>query len=585
MSMTQTIHGLVAAAAFGCVALACAACDSGDGNQAPPPREEPRADAPKPPEPKPADPSPQAEAAPASLADLRARSDQARRGKELLDLLGTIAQVEYTALEKRYQQDPKQFLFADHLTSLDAPTAQALATFEGHCLVLNGLEALEPGAAAALAAWPGQVLILNGVSKLTPETAAALAGFKGQRLLLDGLAELPEPVAVELAAFEGAMLSLRGLRNFPPASAAAMSKRKGAVSIKLSHDKPKAKRLTADERVKLRDLVQAIHRGDPGPIQAYLKAGGDPEFGEKGNTLLMEAAYQKQPAVVAALIAGGADVNADNGAGDTPLSFALQVPMFTRDPKTADPDRRRAVAKALIEAGATLKIPPAAAAKQDTPLHLAAKAGDLELVELMLAKGADADAAGRYGSTPLLAAINKGHLPVVRRLIKAGAEINPEDPGPGGVPLIQAVSQGATDISMVEFKAERAKKKVTPKGKAALTRKWLGIVDLLVESGADIDAKSDRGWPVLFSAINGGQPAILKRVLKHKPDLKAKGPKGETALQFLAANGRLKEPDLIPLARVLVKARANRRAKNAEGKTASQIAAARGFKKLARILK
>ena len=52
--------------------------------------------------------------------------------------------------------------------------------------------------------------------------------------------------------------------------------------------------------------------------------------------------------MVKTLIAGGADVNADNGAGDTSLSFALQVSMFTRDPKTADPKRRREVAKASL---------------------------------------------------------------------------------------------------------------------------------------------------------------------------------------------------------------------------------------------
>ena len=191
--------------------------------------------------------------------------------------------------------------------------------------MLNGLKKLEPGPAGALAAWPGQVLLLNGVEKLTPEAAAALAGFKGQRLLLDGLVELPEPVALALAKYEGAMLSLRGPVAIHPASAQALATRKGAVSIKLIKDRPKARRLTPDERTKLKGLVQAIHRGDVGAIKAYLNGGGDPDFGEKGNTLLMEAAYQKQPEVVAALIAGGANIDADNGAGDTPLSFALQA--------------------------------------------------------------------------------------------------------------------------------------------------------------------------------------------------------------------------------------------------------------------
>jgi hypothetical protein len=85
-------------------------------------------------------------------------------------------------------------------------------------------------------------------------------------------------------------------------------------------------------------------------VKAYLAAGGKPDFGEQGSTLLMEAAYDKQLEVVKVLIDAGADVNAHNDAGDTPLSDAVEW-SFTQDgPK--DPKVIHEIALALVDKGA-----------------------------------------------------------------------------------------------------------------------------------------------------------------------------------------------------------------------------------------
>ncbi|MBW1811511.1 MAG: ankyrin repeat domain-containing protein [Deltaproteobacteria bacterium] len=520
-----------------------------------------------------------------SMEDFIKLSLKASQGKELLDILGPITKVEYDAFKREYDKDPKLFLFLDQKETLSVAEAKVLAGFKGSYLMLNGLESLDQDHAEQLKKWPGRVLMLNGIKKLSPNTAGSLADFKGERLFLDGLTTLTPEVAKALAWFHGKLLSLRGMRNIPPAAAAELAEFKGAVSIKLVHDKPSRAALSAEDRNKLKGLVKAISKGDAAVIGDYLKKGGDPDFGEKGNTLLMESAYQKQPKLVALLIKAGANVNAANGSGDTPLSFAMTVPMFSNDPKLKDPVKIRKLVTALIEAGAKLNVSEALAAKNSTPLHLAAKSGDLKLVKLMLAKGADVNAVGRLGAKPLTEAVNKCHPQVVKLLIAKGAELNPKNPGPGDVPLIQAISQGSMAGSMYAFNARRAGKKPSKQGLLQVKKEWYRLVDLLIKKGANIEAKDERGWPVLFSAINGGDPDMLKRVLAHKPKLDVRGPKGESALHFLAQSGRMKEDQLLPLAKILIKSGAKRKGKRADGKTATQIAKGMGYEKLAKVLR
>ncbi|MCE9561234.1 MAG: ankyrin repeat domain-containing protein [Planctomycetes bacterium] len=85
-----------------------------------------------------------------------------------------------------------------------------------------------------------------------------------------------------------------------------------------------------------------------------------------------------------------------------------------------------------------------------TPLQLAAWYGNEKVVVYLLDKGADVNTADDHGYTPLHFAAEKGHLDVVKRLVKAGAKLDaktmafPEyypdnaDPGPesfGGKPV------------------------------------------------------------------------------------------------------------------------------------------------------
>lgn len=66
--------------------------------------------------------------------------------------------------------------------------------------------------------------------------------------------------------------------------------------------------------------------------------------------------------------------------------------------------------------------------KQDqfvwTPLHHAAHAGHVEIIELLLEAGAAVDAPALNGGTPLMRAIQSSRPSCVDVLLKAGADVN-----------------------------------------------------------------------------------------------------------------------------------------------------------------
>ena len=80
---------------------------------------------------------------------------------------------------------------------------------------------------------------------------------------------------------------------------------------------------------------------------------------------------------------------------------------------------RREAALELIAEGADVN---AAQGDGTTPLHWATYKLDLELVQLLLDRGAKADTQNRYGATPLGEAVKSAHVPLTEALLDAGRE-------------------------------------------------------------------------------------------------------------------------------------------------------------------
>ena len=87
------------------------------------------------------------------------------------------------------------------------------------------------------------------------------------------------------------------------------------------------------------------------------------------------------------------------------------------------------------------KIPLDSREDGETPLHAAAAAGYLEIVELMLNCGIDVNAKTNDGSTPLMLASAYDNTDVIRLLIRNKADVNASD-NTGVTSLFCAVEQG-----------------------------------------------------------------------------------------------------------------------------------------------
>lgn len=142
-------------------------------------------------------------------------------------------------------------------------------------------------------------------------------------------------------------------------------------------------------------LVLAVREDAKGAFQALLEhPGTDLEAtAANGNTALMMAAYKRNQEAVDALLAKGAKVNR---AGWTPLHYAA----------AAGDDQ---IADLLIRRGAVLDAPSPRQSGAYTPLMMAAREGHASTALLLLARGAKAGLKNTEGLTAVQIAERAGH--------------------------------------------------------------------------------------------------------------------------------------------------------------------------------
>jgi ankyrin repeat protein len=129
------------------------------------------------------------------------------------------------------------------------------------------------------------------------------------------------------------------------------------------------------------DRVRAILATDPEAVHTR---------DEYGFTVLHGVAGEDHPDMIRLLVDAGADVNAGNDMGHTPLHLAANVDAV----------------RVLVTAGADVN---ARSLDGSTPLHLAVEEpGRVGVVEALLAAGAEVGAVNARGRTPLDIAVARG---------------------------------------------------------------------------------------------------------------------------------------------------------------------------------
>jgi ankyrin repeat protein len=274
------------------------------------------------------------------------------------------------------------------------------------------------------------------------------------------------------------------------------------------------RQVTAEPRAQARPsggltpLIYAAREGCLECVRALVKANAKLDMADPESvTPLIVAITNFHFDIAKLLIESGASVNKWDWWGRTPLYCAVDlntIPHGGRpDRMSLDETTSLQLIQLLLDKGANpnarLKLfPPYRALGPDrgadqlltmdaTPLLRAAKAGDVPVIKLLLAHGADPDLPQLWGVTPLMAAANFGSNEIdtrgrfktqaeaiesIKLLAAAGANVNAKDERQGGTALHAAALWG-----------------------------WDDVVKTLVSLHADINAKDKKGMTPYDAAL------------------------------------------------------------------------------------
>ncbi|KAK2589788.1 hypothetical protein QQS21_012532 [Conoideocrella luteorostrata] len=279
-------------------------------------------------------------------------------------------------------------------------------------------------------------------------------------------------------------------------------------------------------------LFAVIKQGHEEILQVLLDCGADIEARDYlGDTPLSRAARMGHEAVVKQLLEKGADVEAkDTRYGQTSLSWAAQI-------------GHKAVVKQLLEKGADVEAKDTRYGQ--TSLSWAAQIGHKAVVKQLLKKGADVEAKdSEYGQTPLSWAAKMGHEAVVKQLLEKGADIEAKDSEYGQTPLSLAAKMGHEAVMKQLFdKGADVEAKDSDYGQTPLSlAAKMGheaVVKQLLDKGADIEARdSEYGQTPLIWVVWHGHEAVVKQLLENGADIEARDSEyGQTPLIWAAKNG------------------------------------------------
>lgn len=191
-------------------------------------------------------------------------------------------------------------------------------------------------------------------------------------------------------------------------------------------------------------------------------------------------------------------------------------------------------------------------------LVAAASNGNTSLVIALLRKGADVNARGARGRTPIMAATYRNHVETVAALIDAGADVNLRDNMLNN-PFLYAGAEGLLDILKLTVKAG-ADPKITNRfgGTALIPAAERGHVEvvqyLLTHTNIDIDHVNNLGWTALLEAIvlsDGGpkHQEIVTLLIQHGADVNIPDRSGHTPLHHAKARGYTKIEALLERAK------------------------------------
>jgi ankyrin repeat protein len=213
---------------------------------------------------------------------------------------------------------------------------------------------------------------------------------------------------------------------------------------------------------------------------------------------LSHAAKSGHLQMVDLLLARGAPIDARNLAGATALYFAAEGSHIS-------------IAQRLIERGADVKLTGRSGI---SPIAAAAYAGNDIIFDALLAHGADARAPDDTGKPPIVYAAAGARFEIVERLLAQSIDVN---------------ARYRNDLTLLMWAS--GPDQGVPEAQA------IKVVTYLLDAGAHIDDRDDRGRTALMIAAEGGHAEIVGPLLARgaDPSLKDKAGKRAADLTVLSS--------------------------------------------------
>lgn len=257
-------------------------------------------------------------------------------------------------------------------------------------------------------------------------------------------------------------------------------------------------------------LMYAARQGGIEAVRALVELGADKNVQDpEGYTPLLQAIVNGHFDLAALLLDKGADPNIADKSGMAPLyaTIDMRTPAWERsrpDPKETDNLDCIGLMKALLDHGAnvnsTLKTRtlqryhangPGFFGPGTTPLMRASKYDNLDMVQLLISRGADVNMKQPDGTTALMLAAG-----VKFAITQEG---DPENQGTQDdvYEIVKLMLEKGADVNAANAKGETALYGAAFTGRAR-------AISHLVEKGARLDAKTAQGLTILDAVLNVG---------------------------------------------------------------------------------
>jgi len=308
-------------------------------------------------------------------------------------------------------------------------------------------------------------------------------------------------------------------------------------------------------------LMEAVDTGNFESVQVLISRGANVNYrGPHGETPLLKSLLCEDPRICKHLLESGSDVNIPTENGYSPLAFAclqnnveyvrmLLAYNATINQKTADGWTPLLIASTnssvffenqehdfyhtLIE----IIYKYAHYHPDYNPLHI---------VRMLLNAGANPNDSNMFGTTPLMAASSMANYRIAGVLLEYSAAVDLRDME-GKTALMYAVTSTIEELidSLIHLRLVGVEIQISD----FVNRAGLSLVkplfepakelsvNCLLEAGADIHARDEKGISILTHAARTGNVNVVKNLVSHDADVHVRSPKGITPLYAAAING------------------------------------------------